>query len=68
MKVISDVKRGETLKLDVNFGVYRSIIVDLEARGPEMANHFDGAIALRDLRPGDPVWEKIAAHESKASP
>jgi sialic acid synthase SpsE len=60
LKVIRDIKKGESLKIDHNFGVYRSIIVDLEARGPEMASHFDGAIALRDLRPGDPVWEKTA--------
>jgi len=60
LKVTQDIKKGDTLNLDVNYGVYRSIIVDLEARGPEMASHFNGAIALRDLRPGDPVWEKTA--------
>lgn len=56
LKVIAPIKAGETLRFEENFGIYRSIKVDLEAAGPENWELFDQGVAKRNLEPGDPVW------------
>lgn len=57
LKVVKDIAKGESLLYGVNYGAYRSIADDLEAGGPEHYPLFNGKPALRDLKPGDPVWK-----------
>ncbi len=56
LKVIAPIKQGEILKMNENFGIYRSLTIDCEAGAPEMWQKFQGGTAKKDLKIGDPVW------------
>lgn len=56
LKVIAPIAEGEELKLDQNFGIFRSITEDAQAASPMLAREFHGKKAKRALEPGDSVW------------
>jgi N,N'-diacetyllegionaminate synthase len=56
LKVIAPVKKGELMRFNENFGIYRSMVDDCEAGPPMMWQRFQGKPAKADLAPGDPVW------------
>jgi sialic acid synthase SpsE len=58
LKVIAPVAQGETLKVGVNFGSFRSLTLDPEAEAPHALFAYDGKKAKRNLSPGD----SISAH------
>lgn len=65
LKVINPIKQGEKLQMNVNYGIYRSLINDPEAGPPEAWEQFNGGIAKRDLEPGDPVWTSTVQCEPR---
>jgi len=53
LKIIKRVHIGDTLVLGDNFGIYRSVVEDLEASPPNQWKQFEGKRAARELSPGD---------------
>lgn len=60
LKITQPTKRGDMLFFGKNFGAYRSLTEDPTAGPPEQHARFEEAVALKDLSPGDPVWDTTA--------
>lgn len=55
--VTEEVKKGDKLKFNKNFGAYRSLKVDTKAASPFAWKHIDGKVSKKDFEPGDPVTD-----------
>ena len=56
LKVTRELKAGDTLKLNENFGIYRSLENDGHAGPPEAAPYFEGRNVKKDMKPQDGLW------------
>lgn len=53
---IKDIKRGEKLIKNENFGSFRAIKEELRAAAPEKVDLFDGKITKVDIPAGNGIW------------
>ena len=56
LKVTKDLKAGDTLKMNENFGIYRSLEDDGHAGPPEAWPFFEGKRVKKDMKPQDGLW------------
>lgn len=56
LKAIANIKAGDVLENEVNFGAYRSKEDDVRAGAPERVLEYHGQIAKRDLAIGQGIW------------
>lgn len=59
LKVIKDIKTGDKLMEDVNFGAFRSLEEDALGFSPFVIDMFNGLTASKDLKPGDSVYPEV---------